>query len=188
MKQDLEDIYWINEILEGKTEIYRSLVDKYKNSVFSLVLGMLKNREEAEEAAQDIFLKVYKALSQFKKESKFSTWLYRIAYNECLSLLRKRKKVSVSLNSMHELQADINDDGERWQDHELKSAALHEALSKLQDNERGLIHFYYFENMPVSEISGITGLSVSNVKIRLFRIRKQLYEELFPFINNLAEE
>ena len=74
----VNDQHYINLVIDGDTNAFAALVDRYKDLVFTLSLKMLQNREEAEEAAQDTFIKVYKSLSRFKGDSKFSTWLYKI--------------------------------------------------------------------------------------------------------------
>lgn len=179
MGNNHEDILWIEDILKGQTNRYALLVDKYKDTLFALTMGMLKNREEAEEVSQDIFVKIFKALPKFKQKAKFSTWMYRIAYNECISHLRKQKISTVSVDHISENYRDTERyNTGNWQEAELKSKMLHRALNHLPETERGLVHFFYFDNLPVNEIAQITGLSVSNVKTKLFRIRKKLYEEL----------
>lgn len=181
MGKDLEDIYLVNEVLKGKTEHFAHVVDKYKDKVFSLAMGLLKHREEAEEAAQDVFVKIFNALPKFQRKAKFSTWMYRIAYNECISRLRKHKvrMVSVEETFTNSLLA-TEDKEEEWQETEERSNLLHKALDNLLETERGLVHFFYFENPPVEEIARISGLSVSNVKTKLFRIRKKLFIQLHP--------
>ncbi len=179
MESNLEDIFWIEQILNGKTERFALLVNKYKDKVFSLARGILKNKEEAEDVAQEIFVKVFKALPKFKHKAKFSTWVYRIAYNECISHLRKQKISTVSVDhvSQNYMDTERNNTG-NWQEAEFKSKMLHRALNHLPETDRGLVHFFYFDNLSVNEIAQITGLSVSNVKTKMFRIRKKLYEEL----------
>ena len=86
------DQHYINLILNGDASAFSILVDRYKDLVFSLTIKMLKNREEAEEVSQDTFIKAYKSLPKFKGDSKFSTWIYKIAYNSCLDRLKKNKK------------------------------------------------------------------------------------------------
>lgn len=78
------DQVYINKILNGDTNAFTVLVDRYKDLVFTLALRMVKNREEAEEVSQDTFIKVYNSLNRFKGDYKFSTWIYRVAYNTCL--------------------------------------------------------------------------------------------------------
>jgi len=181
MEKDLEDILWVDEILRGKTERFVQVVDKYKDKVFALAMGLLKQKEEAEEAAQDVFVKIFNALPKFQHKAKFSTWMYRIAYNECISRLRKHKvqMISVEETFTNSLLA-TEDKEEEWQEAEMRSNLLHKALDKLQETERGLVHFFYFENLPIEEIARISGLSVSNVKTKLFRIRKKLFIQLLP--------
>ena len=87
----------INQIIAGDSNAFSVLVDRYKDLVFTLSLKMLKNREEAEEVAQDTFIKVFKSLSKFKGDSKFSTWIYKVTYNSCLDRLKKNKKNNLKL-------------------------------------------------------------------------------------------
>jgi len=86
-----DDNLLIRKILDGNTAVYTVIVDRYKDLVYSVVHKILKNQEEAEETAQDTFLKAYQALPGFKQEARFSTWLFRIAYNTAISRTRKNK-------------------------------------------------------------------------------------------------
>ena len=86
------DLYYINLVIEGNTNAFAVLVDRYKDFVFTLSLKMLRNSNEAEESAQDTFIKVFRSLNSFKKESKFSTWLYKITFNNCLDRIKKQKR------------------------------------------------------------------------------------------------
>ena len=88
----LSDQHYINQIIQGNTNVFGVLVDRYKEMIFTLALKMIKNREEAEEISQDTFIKIYNSLNKFKGDSKFSTWIYKIAYNTCLDRLKKNKK------------------------------------------------------------------------------------------------
>lgn len=88
----IDDQHYINLVLKGDTNAFAVLVDRYKDLVYTLSLRMIKNREEAEELSQDTFIKVYRSLGKFKGESKFSTWLYKVAYNTCLDRLKKNKE------------------------------------------------------------------------------------------------
>ena len=186
MKIELEDILWVDEVLQGKTESFSHIVDKYKDKVFSLAMGMLRQKEDAEEASQDVFIKIFKALSKFQRKAKFSTWMYRIAYNECISRLRKNKVPMVSVeNTFVQGLLPVEDNGEDWQEVEERSKLLHKALNKLLEADRALVHFFYFESLSVDDIARITEFSVSNVKIKLFRIRKKLHKEMVPTNNNV---
>ena len=85
------DLWYINRVLEGDANAFAPLVDKYQNMVFTIALRIVIKREDAEEVAQDTFLKVYRSLNTFRLEATFSTWLYRIAYNTAISHARKKQ-------------------------------------------------------------------------------------------------
>jgi RNA polymerase sigma-70 factor (ECF subfamily) len=156
------------------------LVAKHKNLVFSIVLTIVNNREDAEEISQDVFLKAYQSLNTFERKSKFSTWLYRIAYNAAISKTRKKKVEMVAIEetvitnySTDEITRNIIEFDEN--DRQL---ILEKALKQLPEEDNLLITLFYKNENSVEDISGITGLSESNVKVRLHRIRKRLYEEM----------
>lgn len=86
-----KDLYFIDKIIAGDTESYAIIVNRHKDMVFTIVNRILRSREDAEEIAQDVFLKAFQSLQKFKREAKFSTWLYRIAYNTAISKTRKKK-------------------------------------------------------------------------------------------------
>ena len=171
-----KDIEYINLILNGDTHAFEQLVDNYKDIVFTLALRMLKNREEAEELCQDTFMKVFKSLSKFKQQSKFSTWLYRITYNACLDKLKGRKgdhqtSELTDFNNHHlvELNNGLNQLEQRE-----KKEIVRECLHLLDGEDSYLLTLYYFEEQSVDEISKMMDWSASNVKVKLFRSRKKL--------------
>ncbi len=175
-----EDSYYIERVLNGDVSSYASLVTKHKNLVFSIVLKILNNREDAEEVAQDVFLKAYQSLKNFERKSKFSTWLYRIAYNSAISRTRKKKFEFVGLDtqiidnySTDEVSSNIH----QLEDNDQRQM-LEKAMAGLSEDENLLITLFYKADNSIEDISAITGLSVSNVKVRLFRLRKKLYDEM----------
>jgi RNA polymerase sigma factor (sigma-70 family) len=172
---NIEDQHYINLIRNGNQNAFTVLVDRYKNLVFTLALKMLNNREEAEEIAQDTFVKVYNSLNNFKGDSKFSTWIYKVTYNTCLDRLKKNKKEkTVSyLDDFSEHQAkaieivlDSIDENER-------NKAIQDCLKELPSEDAFLLTLYYFDGKSVDEISKVINVSVDNVKVRLFRVRKK---------------
>ena len=92
------DSYYIEKVLNNDVAAFSKLIDKHKEMVFTVAVRILRNREDAEEIAQDTFIKAYKSLKTFKRESKFSTWLYRIAYNAAISKTRKKRLQTVDLD------------------------------------------------------------------------------------------
>lgn len=163
----------IGKIISGDTGAYRDIVDIYGKQVFSLISGIVRNREDAEELTSDTFLKVYANLHKFKGDSKFSTWLYRIAYNTAVSHTRRRK-----INETHideeRIPEIIEDETEETVLREASLEKLEQALLKLSGKDAALIEMFYRERMHIEEISEITGESPGNVKVKLYRIRKKL--------------
>jgi RNA polymerase sigma-70 factor (ECF subfamily) len=178
-----DDIYYIEKVIEGQTQYFSYIVEKYKDIVFSIAFKVLRNREDAEEMAQESFIKAYKSLDTFKGKAKFSTWLYRIAYNSCISEVRKRKIHFASTDDIEvkDEDSEINLDGIP---EENRAKYLKQALEKLPEDEYTLVLLYYFEDQTIEEISKVTKLSESNAKVKLFRARKKLY----TILNDMLKE
>ncbi|WP_035646423.1 RNA polymerase sigma factor [Flavobacterium sp. ASV13] len=172
----IPDQHYIDKILQGETNAFAVLVDRYKDMIFTLSLKMVKNREEAEEAAQDTFIKVFNSLSKFKGDSKFSTWIYKISYNNCLDRLKKNKKeennISIDEFSSHLVKTMDNAlsalvDTERKQ-------AIQNCLNLLPSDDNFLLTLFYFEDQSLEEIGKIMNINANNVKVKLFRSRQKL--------------
>ena len=172
-----DDIYYIEKVRNGQTNYFSYIVEKYQNIVFSIALKVLKNREDAEEMAQESFIKAFKSLHTFKGNSKFSTWLYRITYNNCISEVRKKKIHFASTDDVEikDETSEINLDGIP---EENRARAIKEAMSKLPEEEYALVLLYYFEDQSIEEISKVARLTESNTKVKLYRARKKLYSIL----------
>lgn len=178
------DQYLIEQTLEGDTKSFGILVEQYQRFVFTIALRMLKVREEAEEVAQDTFIKAYESLSSYRGESKFSSWLYSIAYRKALDRIRKNSRHQTS-----ELLEDITEGEVAHMENALvqlenkeRSAKIKECIMKLPEVEAALITLYYFEEQSVKEIAEITNLSEENIKVKLFRSRKKLFTLLQQFM------
>lgn len=179
-----EDSFYIDKILSGDVSAFALLIDKHKTMAYNIAYRILKKREDAEEIAQDSFLKAYQSLKEFKRESKFSTWLYRIVYNNSISRIRK-KKLDI---------ASYDDEAFEWMEPEETARELEQlhaneqkkyvtaALKKLPEDDATIVSLFYMNENSVDEISEITGLSESNVKVKLFRSRKKLYDELHQLL------
>jgi len=175
-----DDNHLIQQVLDGDTGAYSMIVDRYKDLVFTVVFKIVRNREEAEEAAQDTFLKAFHALPAFKREAKFSTWLFRIAYNTAISRTRKKKIITTAIDdkmienfSTDEIRENIGQ-----MDREEQVKMLQMAVTSLANDEQLLISLFYQNRRSVEEIASITGLSDTNVKVKLHRIRKKLYLQM----------
>ncbi len=172
------DIFYIGQVLNGRTNAYTCLVDRHKDKAFNLAFRICGNREEAEEVAQDAFLKAFRGLKGFRMKSSFNTWLYRIVYNTAISLVRSRRK---GVLSVEEFPADAIDfltynANEDEAENEFRKSLVSFALQKINEEERALISLYYYDEMDNNEISAITGISKSNIKVKLFRARQKMIE------------
>ncbi|SHI60766.1 RNA polymerase sigma factor [Algibacter luteus] len=172
----INDQHYIDLINKGDTNAFVKLVDRYKDLVYTLTLRMLKNREEAEEVSQDTFIKVYKSINQYKGESKFSTWIYRIAYNSSLDRLKKNRKYfnNVAIDEFTEHQVKTIDNALSKLEDEERNHAIQKCIGLLSSDDAFLLTLYYFEDQNLDEISKVIGLTINNVKVKLFRSRKKL--------------
>jgi RNA polymerase sigma-70 factor (ECF subfamily) len=144
--------------------------------VYTAAYRILRNREEAEEATQDAFVKAYQNLAGYQGSSKFSTWLFSIAYRTSISQLRKRRPASTGLDELGAGEpggwdASTSEATDR-------RVLLEKALASLDPDDAAVISFFYLEEMSVEEIVTVTGLGASNVKVKLHRSRKKLMEVL----------
>tara|TARA_R110000796_G_scaffold104102_1_gene213820 strand:- start:206990 stop:207568 length:579 start_codon:yes stop_codon:yes gene_type:complete len=167
---------YINKVLAGDAQAYTFLVNRYKDMVLTLALRMLRNREEAEEVAQDVFVKVYEKLSKFKGEAKFSTWLYKVVYNTCLDRIKKIRRgvLVVAMEDITERQIKTVDNALDQMELKERNDAIQECMLMLTADESALLTLFYFEELSFKEISKITGTSTNNLKVKLFRSRKKL--------------
>jgi RNA polymerase sigma factor (sigma-70 family) len=173
-----EDSHYIDRVINGDVSAYSVLIEKHKTLVFSIVLKILDSREDAEEIAQDTFLKAYHSLASFERKSKFSTWLYRIAYNSAISKKRKKKLDSVELDDhiMFNYSTDAITTTVEHLDQNEQIQLVDRALQKLPEDDSLLITLFYKSEQSIEDISNITGLTQTNVKVKLHRIRKKLYD------------
>jgi RNA polymerase sigma factor (sigma-70 family) len=171
-----KDSYYINQVLNGRTSDFAYLIDKYKDMIFTLTFRITGNREDAEEVSQDVFLKAYRGLAAFRGTSKFSTWLYKIAYNESVSRIRKKQPDIRSYDSMEiridEWQGEMDANHERLDN--IPATYVKQAFEQLEETDRAILTMFYQDELNVKEIASATGLSISNVKVKLFRGRKKL--------------
>jgi RNA polymerase sigma-70 factor (ECF subfamily) len=170
------DQFYIAKVINGDTNAFASLVDAYKNMVFSLAFKMTKNREEAEEISQDSFIKAYKNLSKFKGDSKFSTWLYRIAYHTCLDNIKKNKyhNNTFEINEITFNQIKATETILEGIERKERAKIMEICLDKLPDEERIIIWMFYYDELSLKEIMEVTSLSEANLKVKLHRARKKL--------------
>lgn len=181
MSTGLNDNEIISKVLSGDHQAYAILVNRYQNYVFTLTLRMIKSREDAEEVAQDVFIKAYKYLADFRGASKFTTWLYTIVNNTCITFLRKKKLDIRSLDNEHVFAtADNIDSGIRANMVEQKSkvAMVNDAIGLLGTDDAQIITLFYKGEQSLEEIAEILGLETNTAKVRLHRARTRLKEKM----------
>ena len=188
MSTGLGDNEIISRVLKGEQNAYAELVNRYQAYVFTLTLRMIKSREDAEEVAQDVFIKAYRSLADFRGESKFSTWLYTIANTTSITFLRKKKLDVHSLDNEKVFEvADSKDSGFRANLVEQKSRVnmVNEAIAMLSLDDAEIITLFYKAEQNLEEISRILRLETNTVKVRLHRARARLKEKMEK---NFSEE
>lgn len=184
--RNLTDWEIINSINKGNYNDFNLLMDRYKHKAFSLLMRMLKNQMDAEEVLQDAFLKTYYGLKNFRGESQFSTWFYKIVYNSAISKLNSRKnKFQNSFISIDEELKIPFDEKYEIKDENLNTI-VNKLMEQLPPNYSAVINLYYLDGYSCEEIASIMNLSVSNVKVLLHRSRKALKELIIK--NKLEEE
>jgi len=181
MSTGLNDNELISKVLSGDQQAYAGLVNRYQNYVFTLALRFTKNREDAEEVSQDIFVKAYRALSDFRGASKFSTWLYTIVNTTCITFLRKKRLEVHSLDNEKVFEvADSLDSGMRANMVEQKSrvSMVNTAIKMLSTDDAEVITLFYKAEQTLEEIAQILGIEANTAKVRLHRARTRLKEKM----------
>lgn len=181
------DHYYIDKVLGGDVNAYAQLVEKHKDMVFTIANRITRRREDAEEIAQDAFMKAFQHLKEFKKQSKFSTWLYRITYNTAISRIRKKSLEMTTLdeNMIEQIpEDDVRNDMKDLNEQE-QQQLINIVLEQLNELDYLIITMFYLKEKSIDDIADITGLSKSNVKVKLHRIRKKMYQDLY---NRMGEK
>ena len=181
MSTGLNDNEIISKVLSGDYQAYAGLVNRYQNYVFTLTLRMIKSREDAEEVAQDVFIKAYKYLADFKGASKFTTWLYTIVNNTCISFLRKKKLDIHSLDNEKVFETAANQDSgmnANMIEQKSKLAMVNNAISLLNPDDAQIITLFYKAEQSLEETAQILGIETNAAKVRLFRARTRLKEKM----------
>lgn len=175
----MDDTELIQNILKGNKRDFERLVEKYQSTVFRIAIGLLHNKEDAEEIVQDVFIKVYKSLSSFDAKAAFSTWLYRVTVNSSLNVLRKKKrqKLWVELSDILQLrskekQADVQ------MVEQSDNALIYEVMNELPAMQRVAFILSKYEELPQARVAEILHLSTGAVEQLIYRAKKNLQQKL----------
>ncbi len=180
-----KDQFYIDKVLQGNTSSYNYLVNNYKDMVYTIAIKIVRNREDAEEVAQDSFIKAFQKLNSFKGESKFSTWLYTIVYRTAISKIRKKNIETTDIDDfvMENHSVDFSFPQMDLLKAEEQKKYVKHAIDSLPELDALLITLFYLNENTFDEIIEITGLTKTNIKVRLFRARKKLYKELSQILD-----
>lgn len=191
MQEKETDLDLIDEVLGGSTAKYSELVKRHQRFVFTLALRFAKNREDAEEVAQDCFVKAYRALGTFKRTSKFSTWLYTITYTTAMTFLRKKRLDTQSIDDDENvLQIANNGTGFDANLYEKKSSYvyLNQAIDLLMPDDAAIITLFYKGEQSLEEIAEVLNMEANTVKVKLHRARIRLKEKLQYLLKDEVKE
>lgn len=178
MESPSDEVRWIDAAIRGNHEAFAQLVEQYKTPIFNLAYRMLRNASEAEDAAQEIFLRAYTKLATYDRSRKFSTWLFSIASNYCIDMLRRRRATLVDLDEVAFAVPSDAPGPERNALVQEQRAAIVRAINRLPDTYRLITVLRYYHDFSYDEIERVTGLTEATVKTRLFRARRQLEDLL----------
>ena len=176
---EINDSECIRMVLRGEKAYFACLVKKYEDKAYNLCYKILRNKEEALDSAQEAFIKAYEALPGFRLDSAFSTWFYRILYNTCISKIRK-DRFTTGFEPEDDVWNGLGNNNEAIGQLDLEDMRklLKSAYEVLNPDEIFLTEQFYSEECSIEELAGMTGLSHSNVKVKLFRARQKMHAQI----------
>ena len=175
----------IERVLKGDTTAFRELVNRHKDYAFTLAFRILNSREDAEEAAQDAFVRAFNGLTTFNREAKFTTWLYRIVVNCALTVQQRRKMHTEDIDNAKILRGanDLTDNLK----HKEQKYYIQKALKLLSPDDVTMITLFYLKGNSLEEIADIVGIETNTVKVKLHRARKRLADVMQNILKGEAK-
>ena len=181
MLKDSSDIEIIEQVLKGNTNAYTYIVNKYKNYVFTIAYRFTKNREDAEDVSQEIFIKIYKHLGSYKGEAKFSTWIYTIITTSCISYLRK-KKIPTVVKEVYQFENIVNNVNSSMPilaiERKEKQEQLQLALNLLEEEDKVILTLFYQFDSSINDLAAVLKIEPNNAKVKLHRARLKLKQKI----------
>lgn len=175
----------IERVLRGDTTAFRELVNRHKDYAFTLAFRILNSREDAEEAAQDAFVRAFNGLATFNRDAKFTTWLYRIVVNCALTVQQRRKMHTEDIDNAKILRGanDLTDNLK----HKEQKYYIQKALKLLSPDDVTMITLFYLKENSLEEIADIVGIETNTVKVKLHRARKRLADAMQNLLKGEAK-
>ena len=170
----------IGRVRGGETRMFGELVHRYQDPVYGMVVRAVGGREDAQDIAQEVFLRVFRGLDGFKGESKFSTWLYRVTWNLCADWLRRNRRPDRRAAMVAESDSlpDRRVNLEEGFLEEEQRGEVRRAMGKLDERYRGVVNLHYYQKLSYDQIAFVLDMPVKTVETRLYRARKMLRESL----------
>lgn len=193
-KNTKEDKLLVQRAKEGDSKAFERLMKKYRKSVYYMILRMVRNADDADDLTQEAFAKAFTSINNFDAKFAFSTWLFRIASNNSIDYVRKKRLTTVSINGDKEgedggtIQIDIKDgalDPEEVQLKQQRHQYLRMALDRIPESFRKLVELRYFDELSYEEIAQHLEIPLGTVKAKLFRSRELIEEEMKKVIHDL---
>ncbi|HXG30867.1 MAG TPA: sigma-70 family RNA polymerase sigma factor [Thermodesulfobacteriota bacterium] len=181
------DIELMLRAKSGDESAFTDLMRRHYKGLVNYIYRFTNDREASEDVAQEVFLRVYRSVKSYKPEARFSTWLYKIATNLCLTRIKsKARERNVSLDEIEEITGDLGDSDSESADQvtfrkEIRNA-IFEALESLSERERVAIILCKYEGLPYEEVAEVIGCTVGAVKTYVYRGRMKLIEMLKPYL------
>lgn len=174
----IEDNHLIDLYMDSQNQLYfNELYGRYANKIYGKCLSILKDVASAEDAAQEVFMKIFLRLASFNRKSKFSTWVYSITYNYCIDVLRKQKR-RFTVSTDDERMPEVADENEisdaEFLEMDLKR--LGKALNEIPESDKAVLLMKYQEGIPIKELAVITNKSESAVKMKLKRAKSKVHK------------
>ena len=178
-EDDADDHLIISQIVAGQKDLFRLLVRRHERAVHGMGMSFFRNREDASDFTQEVFLKVYRSLSHFEGRARFSTWLYKIAYNTAVNRVNRTKEYhSLAIEEGAEALLCDNETPERILIRQASRQALLNAMEELPERYRVCVDMFFFYDRSYQEIEAITGYPVNTIKSHVFRAKKLLRDKL----------
>jgi len=176
---------------EGDRDAFRSLVQKYERRIYGIVVGMIRDREEAWDLTQEVFMKVYRHIGSFEGNSSLYTWMYRITVNLCIDYIRKRKAVSLEYDDARSHDGPVGLDSPVGKPADTPPQRLlreemvgkvNQALERLSPKHKQIVILREVEGLAYQEIADVLGISIGTVMSRLFHARRNMQRVLEKYL------
>ncbi|MCM3591553.1 sigma-70 family RNA polymerase sigma factor [Brevibacillus borstelensis] len=168
----------IEQLRRGNKQAYTEIVERYKGKIYAFLYRMIGHSQDAQDLTQEVFIKAYCKIGDYRPDFRFSAWLFRIAANHCLDELRKRKRLPVTTAEESELVHENTP--ERILLAKEQHEVLHEKLLALEDDHRVILLLRYVEQLSYKEIAEVLSIPVTTVQMRIFRAHKKLRQYMIP--------